>query len=69
VRTEFSVLNASKAPEVEYYVMECTLTVERTETVGNITTERRSELQGYLSKEVLESALDIMRGVVDDEHH
>ena len=69
MRTEFSVLNASKAPEVEYYVMECTLTVERTETVGNITTERRSELQGYLSKEVLESALDIMRGVVDDEHH
>ena len=63
--TEIPVLNASKAPESEFYVMECTLTVERTERVGNATTERRAELQGYLSKEVLESALDIMRGVVE----
>ena len=61
---EIPVLNASKAPEVEYYVMECTLTVERTETLGNATTERRSELNGYLSKEVLEAALDMMREVV-----
>ena len=57
-------LNASKAPDSELYVMECTLTVERTETLGNATTEWRAELQGYLSKEVLESALDMMRGVV-----
>lgn len=63
--TEIPVLNASKAPEVEYYVMGCTLTVERIEILGNARTERRSELQGYLSKEVLESALDIMRGVVE----
>lgn len=63
---EVPVINASKAPEGEFYVMACTLTVERTETVGNITTERRSELQGYLSKEVLESALDIMRGVLSE---
>ena len=65
MRTGVPVLNASKAPEVEYYVMECTLTVERTERVGNARTERRSEFQGYMSKEVLESALDMMRGVVE----
>ena len=65
MRTEIPVLNASKAPEVEYYVMECALTVERTEILGNARTERRSEFQGYMSKEVLESALDIMRGMVE----
>lgn len=59
------VLNANKEPEgQQFYVMECTLTVERTETLGNMTTERRAELNGYLSKEVLESALDMMREVV-----
>lgn len=59
------ILNTIKAPETERYVMECTLTVERTETLGDATTERRAELNGYLSKEVLESALDIMQKVVD----
>jgi hypothetical protein len=63
---EIPVLNASKAPDSEFYVMECTLTVEHTETVGNITTERRAELNSYLSKEVLESALDMMRKVVEE---
>lgn len=63
---EVPVLNASRAPDSEFYVMECTLTVERTETLGNMTTERRAELNGYLSKEVLESALDMMRRVVDE---
>ena len=62
---EIPVINASKAPDSEFYVMECTLTVERTETLGDATTERRAELNGYLSKEVLESALDMMRKVVD----
>jgi len=59
------VLNANKAPESEpFYVMECTLIVERTETMGSLTTERRAELDGYLIKEVLESALAMMREVV-----
>ena len=61
---EIPVLNASKAPNSPLYVMECTLTVERLETIGDATTERRAELNGYLSKEVLEAALDIMREVV-----
>lgn len=61
---EIPVFNANKAPDSKFYVMECTLTVERTETLGNITTEHRAELNGYLSKEVLESALDMMREVV-----
>lgn len=61
---EIPVFNANKAPDSEFYVMECTLTAERVETVGNVRTERRSELQGFLSKEVLESALDMMREVV-----
>ena len=60
------ILNASKAPDTEFYVMECTLTVEHTETLGDATKERRVELSGYLSKEVLESALDMMRKVVDE---
>lgn len=63
---EIPVLNASKAPDSEFYVMECTLTVEHTETLGNMTTERRAELSGYLSKEVLKSALDMMRKVVEE---
>lgn len=59
------VLDANKAPESEpYYVMECTLTVQRTETMGSLTTERVAELNGYLSKEVLESALAMMSEVV-----
>ena len=62
---DIPVLNANKAPDTEFYVMECTLTVEHTETLGNATKESRAELNGYLSKEVLESALDMMRKVVD----
>lgn len=59
------VLDANKAPESEsYYVMKCTLTVQRTETMGSLTTERVAELGVYLSKEVLESALVMMREVV-----
>lgn len=59
------VLDANKAPESEpYYVMECTLTVQRTETMGSLTTERVAELNGYMSKEVLESALAMMSEVV-----
>lgn len=62
---EVPVLNANKEPDdSKFYVMECTLTVERTETLGEATTERRAELNGYLSKEVLEAALDMMREVV-----
>lgn len=63
---EIPVLNASKAPDSEFYVMECTLTVERTETLGNITTEKRAELNGYLSAEVLQAALDMMREVTGE---
>lgn len=63
---EIPILNANKAPDIELYVMECTLTVEHIETIGNATSERRSELQGFLSKEVLESALDMMREVVSE---
>lgn len=63
---EIPVLNASKATDTEFYVMECTLTVERTDTLGDVTTERRAELNGYLSKEVLDSALDMMKKLVDE---
>ena len=63
---EIPVLNASKATDAEFYVMECTLTVERTATLGDVTTERRAELNGYLSKEVLDSTLDMMRKLVDE---
>lgn len=59
------VLNANKEPDGQkFYVMECTLTVQRTETMGSLTTERVAELNGYLSKEVLESALAMMSEVV-----
>lgn len=63
---EIPVLNASKAPDTEFYVMECTLMVERTDTLGDATTERRAELNGYLSKEVLDSALDMMKKVIGE---
>lgn len=61
---EIPVLNASKAPEVDFYVMECTLTVRRTEILGNARTEKEAELNGYLSKEVLGTALGILREVI-----
>lgn len=61
---EIPVLNASKAPEGEFYMMECTLTVESAESLGETTSEKRAELQGYLSREFLDAALDIMRKVV-----
>ena len=62
---EVPVLNANKEPEgQQFYVMECTLTVESSVTDGKVTTEHRAELNGYLSKEVLESALDMMMTVV-----
>ena len=62
---EVPVLNANKEPEgQQFYVMECTLTVESSVTDGEVTTEHRAELNGYLSKEVLESALDMMMTVV-----
>lgn len=57
--------NVGTGAEVKPYIMECTLAVERTETLGEATTESRAELHGFLSAEVLESALDIMRKVVD----
>lgn len=63
---EIPVLNASKAADSKFYVMECTLMVERTATLGDATTERRAELNGYLSKEVLDSALDMMKKLVDE---
>ena len=63
---EVPVLNANKEPDGQkFYVMECTLTVMRTETVGDITTEHKAELNGYMSKEVLESALCMMGKVMD----
>ena len=62
---EIPVLNANKVPEgLPYYVMECTLTVENIETVGDISNEKRAELNGYLSAEVLQASLDLMREVI-----
>ena len=63
---EIPVLNARKAIDTEFHVMECTLTVECTDTLGGLTTERRAELNGYLSKEVLDSALDMMKKLVEE---
>ena len=58
------VLDAGKAPESKIYVMECTLTTERTETIGGVTSKKMAELNGYLSAEVLKAALDMMQKVV-----
>ncbi len=63
-RTDIPVLNASKAPDVAYYVMECDMTVTSTETVGEATKERSADFHGYLSKEVLDSVLDVIREVL-----
>lgn len=63
-RVEVPVLNASKEPGLTYYVMECDLTVKNVETLGDATKERRAELHGYLSKEVLDAVLDMMKKVV-----
>lgn len=63
---EIPELNASKAPGSEFYVMECTLTVQHTEILGTARTDRKAELNGYVSKEVLESALAMMQKVVGE---
>lgn len=63
---EIPVLNASKATDAECCVMEGALTIERISTSGGVTTERRAELNGYMSKEVLDSALDMMKKLVDE---
>lgn len=63
---EVPVLNASKAPDGEFYVMECTLTVEHIETFGAATTENRVEQNGYLSKEILEAVLGMTAKVVGE---
>ena len=64
---EVPVLNANKEPEgQQFYVMECRLKTIRTEICGGARSERVAELNGYLSKEVLEAALDVMRKVVDE---
>ena len=63
-RVEVPVLDASKEPGLTYYIMECDLTVENVETMGDATKQRRAELHGYLSKEVLEAALDMMGEVL-----
>lgn len=61
---EVPALNANKAPDGEFYVMECTLTVRRTEILNNTRTEKEAEFNGYLSKEVLGTALGILREVI-----
>lgn len=63
-RTDVPVLNAAKAPDSEFYVMECTIAVQSRDTVGDALSERRVDFAGYMSKEVLESALEIMREVL-----
>lgn len=63
---EVPVLNASKAPDSEAYFMECTLTVEHIETLGAATTENRVELNGHLSKEILEAVLGMTAKVVGE---
>ena len=65
-RVEVPVLNASKEPGLTYYVMECDLTVENVEMLGDTTKERRAELHGYLSKEVLDATLDMMKEVLGE---
>lgn len=62
------VLDAEKTvwDLVNIIARQTTLSGEQIETLGNATTERRAELNGYLSKEVLESALGMMREVVGE---
>lgn len=55
----FAVKNVADRP----WVMECTLSVERTETLGGATTERRAEFSGYAVEEVVQTFLGIVREV------
>lgn len=64
MNTGIPVLTASKEPESSFYLMECTLTVERSERIGEYADDRRMELRGYLSKETLDATCDIMREVL-----
>lgn len=65
-RFDIPIVNTTKVPETGFYAMEFTISVENVETLGDATKERRAEFQGYMSKEVLEAVLDMMRSVVAD---
>lgn len=55
-----SVACENKPRPGEEYVMECTLTVRN----GT----RTAEFRGFATKEVVETALEIFRGVITNEH-
>lgn len=65
-KIDIPIVSATKVPEIEPYIMEVKLSVENVETLGDATKERRAEFHGYASKEILETALDMMRSVVAD---
>ena len=65
-RFDIPIVSTAKEPEAGVYAMEFTISVENVETCGGATKERRAEFQGYMSREVLEAALDMMGSVVAD---
>ena len=64
MNTGIPMLKASKEPEVSFQFMECTLTVERSERIGEYADDRRVELRGYVNKEILDATCDLMREVL-----
>ena len=64
MNTGIPVLKASKEAEESFYVMECTLTVERSERIGEYVDDRRVELRGYVNREILDVTCDLMREVL-----
>lgn len=45
-------------------VMECVVTAESTETVGDYSVRRTARLDGYATREVLEAFLHMAKGVL-----
>lgn len=61
-RPDFLMQNV--ASKDERWVMECSIRVEKDETLGNARTQRTAEFNGYAVKEVVGEMLDLLKEVI-----
>ena len=62
-RPEFLMQNVPSKDE--RWVMECSIKVEKVETLGDARTERTAEFKGYAVKDVVGEMLDLLKEVVE----
>lgn len=60
------LITDNNAPSVDMYAMECTLEVNRREVLNGAEKSAECKWSGFVSLEVVESMLEIMRKVVSE---